>query len=1292
MRLMIQLLRGRPPDARSKDRHTYHTAEHLRSLHFKNKDGEDIVLSQDEWTRLVAVGPYLSWAQCRHGPINHLDPLDYYSLNHRDFETFLMYENGDETIRDHFKLKVARQNKDKREKKVKQEEARRKKEEQQEEARRKKEDHDEERMRKKDAHEDRLMELEYQERQASFQASIDSIKSRRSRRSRASNSKKSNNSGSHRSDNSTIASVEQDQDPLPLSRLTLDNFDPLETHDDKIINRDSQRSKKSTGSHRSKGSRSHHSKGSRSKTKNASSSKPKDSSPSKSSFANMFHSTTMGGAPDDSPSDSSDSDFGSSHGSLSALSSHRRKWGGKGDSKGSNDGSNDSRKHRHGGNGGSGGGGNSHHGSNGNSRRSRRKKDKNIPMYASVRDVSAIVQAALAAFDKSVKRDPTHFPAFKRDYNFEKWWRSFCATCRMQRIHLLLDRHCKPEDEIETALWERLNDYGYAVLLMTVTVSQGATIVKRHENSGISKAQLVIRDIHEHYTGVASVAASQRREEAMTKLTTMRLSLSDVPLADQINSFHDVINTVNNLSSVAAELDSHQQLVHFKNFIIDVPDMEDAATFIDMALNFTSGISPEKAMTVYENRARIIDARRRRLLRSRKGIRRLESQMHDGQLTDTQLVNMLYAYDVNVHDIVNDDPEYDRQAFYGDIRGSLDQESWGMLSQLAKDKWDEIPDVDKNIFMGFGNIDRTSTRPNTRSRSGNGRSRRSSFNRGGRRQNDRQQTQDNAGTGEQAAHLTDIAEESSEEERVHDEAEDISGHRALSIVNDDERHDDSRQILALVRNPISRHRIEQVKDALPVGHPTRLLSNSMIEQTGQPSSPSAPAVASTPNKPVSALRKLLRFGKTPNDNTPKVTTYLLSVSSDGDSVGGGFDNLGSEDFDTTNSGIVDSGCSQGCAGDNLRHVAWTDDRVVIQGYGDTIPRHGYRIGTFAMVARNTYGQYVILVFPQYAGREDLVSNNVHTLHSALQLRHNSDLTLDDTPIAQGGQQVVVIGEHSFNLHFDNGRVIWPGRPFTDQEWDSLTKIVITDPSRWNPNQYNSNNPRPRSSNNRHYTPYGTFGNYGRQGNISRATSIWRSSYNEEFRRLRIGVNGETDEDSEDHESLPSLESYDEIEEYVSGDEVNATNIENDNDYGENLVVMDRLAHRISMVLVQDELTRVVDSVNERNIARGILQQLGTMHVPRRHGHVYTDTVYDPRGLSTYTDVNLIHDPWSDPRDPTVHQVEGDLSSESGSTTTDEELSAESNSDSDTHEGLDTGITYTVKHDGRIRARAVYVER
>ena len=397
----------------------------------------------------------------------------------------------------------------------------------------------------------------------------------------------------------------------------------------------------------------------------------------------------------------------------------------------------------------------------------------------------------------------------------------------------------------------------------------------------------------------------------------------------------------------------------------------------------------------------------------------------------------------------------------------------------------------------------------------------------------------------------------------------------------------------------------------------------------------------------------------------------MNVSSYGDDNVGGEFGFGSGPYDTGNSSIVDSGCSQGCSGGNMRHVAWTDDRVVVQGYGDDIPRHGYRIGTFAMVARNTHGQYIMLVFHQYAGREDMRSSNMQTLHSTLQLRHNRNLTLDDTPIAQGGQQVVMIGEHSFNLHFDNGRVIWPGRPFTDEEWISLPRVVVTDPIRWNPNQYNDNNlhhdalsineyPRARSRINRHYTPYGINNNYLQDRAIGIVSDIWRTSYDEEFNRLRrIGmVNGETDDDSDDTDSLPSLDSYGMTGDNSDGDNINTANSEITDENGEDLLMADRMAHRINMLLLQNELAGIIDSISERDTARGILQQLGTVRIPRRHEAVMTDTVF----------------------------------ADSPGTATHEESNVESSSDSDTHEEVDVNINYTVRHSDRIKARAVYVER
>ena len=105
------------------------------------------------------------------------------------------------------------------------------------------------------------------------------------------------------------------------------------------------------------------------------------------------------------------------------------------------------------------------------------------------------------------------------------------------------------------------------------------------------------------------------------------------------------------------------------------------------------------------------------------------------------------------------------------------------------------------------------------------------------------------------------------------------------------------------------------------------------------------------------------------------------------------------------------------------------------------------------------------------------------------------------------------------------------------------------------------------------------------------------------------VNGETDDDSDDTDSLPSLDSYDVTGDNSDGDNINTTNSEITDEDGEDLLIADRMAHRINMLLLQNELTGIIDSISERDTARSILQQLGTVRIPRRHEAVMTDTVF-----------------------------------------------------------------------------------
>ena len=181
-----------------------------------------------------------------------------------------------------------------------------------------------------------------------------------------------------------------------------------------------------------------------------------------------------------------------------------------------------------------------------------------------------------------MKRNPDSFKEIKRIGNFQPWWRHFTATIRAQRLHKLLDKHYVPVSDEERELFVRYNDYMYAVLLDKVKITKGAQIVRRHGDAGNFNAQLVIQEIREHYMGVASKVAAMTKEQSLTELSTLKLSLQDTSttLADQINKFHDLVLSINNLSNTDSQLSPGQQLTFFKTFIENVPEMREAAVFI----------------------------------------------------------------------------------------------------------------------------------------------------------------------------------------------------------------------------------------------------------------------------------------------------------------------------------------------------------------------------------------------------------------------------------------------------------------------------------------------------------------------------------------------------------------------------------------------------------------------------------------------------------------------------------------------------------------------------------------
>ena len=861
---------------------------------------------------------------------------------------------------------------------------------------------------------------------------------------------------------------------------------------------------------------------------------------------------------------------------------------------------------------------------NGSRRKNNKKRTSRSKRYSSATpSIEENVSAAIASFDKGVRRNPESFKEIKRISGFQPWWRHFTATIRAQRLSQLLDRHYVPVTDEERELFGRYNDYMYAVLLEKVKITKGAQIVRRHDDAGNFNAQLAIQEIRDHYMGVASKVAAMTKEQSLTELSTSRLSLQDTgtTLGEQINKFHELVLTINNLSDADSQLSPGQQLTFFKTFIENVPDMKAAAVFINMGMNAGSVANPEEAMELYEDRARGIDEDRKKLLSSRRGHRQLQAMMHDGELTHEQLAYMCDAYDVNMSEAFGN--EEDVQAYYGDVRGAIPADRFRLASDRGREIWDTIPPEDKNIFAGIGF---TPAPPSARgrrpqgSRPPNGRRRPTPRAPQGQAQVSAQETEINMG----------VTFDDDVDEATDNEDETIQVASALSTIehcldhNDDGNDDDDglHVLQALIQNPVSLGSIENAHAGVPAGKMTRFLSSSAPSTTHAPMS--APAPKAGESKKGGNLRSILKLagirGKQKKKSNQRV--YYTSMLSGDDSSGGGYTNA-------EEAGIIDSGCIHSIAGRNMQLIGWdhNDNRgVAVKGYGDS-ERQVHRVGTFGTLAQDTLGQAVILVFPQYLGNEAVLFPRYledgatspslsHTLHSTLQLRDNN-VSVHDTPRSQGGRQQIVINGRQFNLDINGGHISLPSRRYSVDEWNHLDRITVTRARPWRPDRYDGNNNITIA---RYTEPIAmdTIQSYPLPDNAG--YHAWISRSERELHRLhgRDNINGHNDvgSDSEDgendgsdnedgegddseHIGVGNIDNEGEDDDSITlignesrdVDTINTNSAETMHNNGEQSGNADRYAHRINMFEICNELINVVESVNEEHLASNVLRQL-----------------------------------------------------------------------------------------------------
>jgi hypothetical protein len=150
--------------------------------------------------------------------------------------------------------------------------------------------------------------------------------------------------------------------------------------------------------------------------------------------------------------------------------------------------------------------------------------------------------------------------------------------------------------------------------------------------------------------------------------------------------------------------------------------------------------------------------------------------------------------------------------------------------------------------------------------------------------------------------------------------------------------------------------------------------------------------------------------------------------------------------------LVDRGANGGVAGNDVRINFMTNRTVDLRGI-DNHQVTDIDIGTVGGLVQSQKGP-IIAEMHQYA-----LLNKRHSIHSPCQFE-SYKVTVDDKSVRAGGTQCIQTPDgYTIPLSIKDGLARLDIRPYTDQEWDSLQHVFLTDEANWDPSvldhQYNS---------------------------------------------------------------------------------------------------------------------------------------------------------------------------------------------------------------------------------------------
>jgi hypothetical protein len=143
--------------------------------------------------------------------------------------------------------------------------------------------------------------------------------------------------------------------------------------------------------------------------------------------------------------------------------------------------------------------------------------------------------------------------------------------------------------------------------------------------------------------------------------------------------------------------------------------------------------------------------------------------------------------------------------------------------------------------------------------------------------------------------------------------------------------------------------------------------------------------------------------------------------------------------------LVDRGANGGIAGNDCRVIEVNDQPhryVNVEGIDGHVMER--RLVTAGVITHSNRGP-VILIMHQYAH-----SGKGHSIHSSPQLEWNG-VDVDDKSARVGGKQrLVTFDGFSIPINIRRGLPYINMQPHTDQEWETLPHVLLTEDTNWDP--------------------------------------------------------------------------------------------------------------------------------------------------------------------------------------------------------------------------------------------------